>query len=280
VLIATPPPSHAALVAEAAAAGMAILLEKPIAYSLAEAEAAALAVERAGVPCMVAYQRRYDDDCLKVRELLEEGAIGEVRAALSLCRLVFASVFRAYASTDKRRADLPGQDLPPDWLAENSIHHLNLLRFWLGEVRHLHGAVYRGPGHDLGQVTLEFERGVLVSHHQLRGMGCGEEITLYGSKGNLTIELAYPHRPWRAPRLTLFTIDPPGWREIALARTSPYTNQLAHFVEFARGAAPNRSDLRDSLRDLVLCKAIVDAAVHIEPPAQLPSRQAPARGRE
>lgn len=271
VFIATPPPTHADLIAEAAAAGLPILVEKPVAYSLADARRAVDAVERAGVPCLVGYHRRYDDDCLKVKALLEEGAIGEVRAAVSLCRLALPSVYRVYLPTTKAPRDAAGQDLPPDWLAENSIHHINLLRFWLGDVARLHGAVYRARDHDLGQVTLEFESRVLVSHHQLRGMECGEEITLYGARGSIRAELWYPHRPYRFPRVTVFTADPAERREPMFARASPYTNQIAHFVRVVREGAPIRSTLRDSCRDLEICREILDRAVYLDDAPSSPS---------
>ena len=146
----------------------------------------------------------------------------------------------------RRRCPLPPeplQELPPDWLAENSIHHVNLLRYWLGDVVRVHGAVYRDDDHNLGIVTLEFQNRVLVSHHQLRGMECGEEITLYGTKGNIRVELWYPHRPYRFPRVTHFTVDPPGWTELAFPRSSPYTNQIRHFAKVVRDGAENRSGL-------------------------------------
>lgn len=264
VFIATRAPTHASLIKEAAAAGKAILVEKPVAYSLSEAREAAAAVEEAGVHCLVGYHRRYDDDCAKVKEMLAEGAIGEVRAAVSLCRLSFPSVYRSYSQVGGGAHSEPVQDVPPDWLAENSIHHLNLMRFWLGDVKAVHSAVYRADDHNLGVVILEFDNRVLVSHHQLRGMECGEEITVYGSKGNIRVELWYPHRPYRFPRVTHFTIDPPGWREIAFPRRSPYTNQIDHFVKVMRGGAPNHSTLHDSCRDLEILMQILDRAVYLD----------------
>jgi predicted dehydrogenase len=262
VLIAAPAPAHAALIEAAARAGKHILVEKPIAYSLAEARAAIDAVETAGIVCMVAYHRRYDDDCLRVKRLLDDGALGEVRAAASFCRLVLPSVYRSYAPVAPAPRSNAPQDLPPDWLAENSVHHLNLLRFWLGEVSAIHGAVYRADDHDLGIVTLSFGN-VLVSHHQFRGMECGETVSLYGTAATLHVELWYPHRPYAFPRLTLFRAGPPAERtELIAARASPYTNEIAHFAALLRGEAENRSTLADSYRDLELLRDILARATY------------------
>ncbi len=268
VILCTPAPSHVRLISEAAAAGKAILVEKPVAYDLHEARQAIATVNDTGVKCMVAYHRRYDNDCLHVKKLITDGAIGSVRAAVSLCRLAFPSHYRRYSETGGTAGRGGQHDLPSDWLTENSIHHINLLRFWLGDVARVHSAVYRDLDHNLGAITLEFQDQVLVTHHQLRGMECGEEITVYGTLGNLRVELWYPHRPYRFPRTTLFLLQPPGWQELMIPRDSPYTNEIVQFIRYVRGEAPMWSDLADSYRDLEVMSEILTRAVYIAPGAK------------
>jgi predicted dehydrogenase len=264
VLIATPPATHSQLIAVAARAGKHILVEKPVAYALAEAREAIQVVDAAGVTCMVAYHRRYDDDCLKIKRLLQEGALGDVRAAASFCRLAFPSIYRSYAVVRPTPRTNRPQDLPPDWLAENSIHHINLLRFWLGEVTALHSAIYRADDHNLGIVTLSFGD-VLASHHQLRGMECGETVSLYGTDATLHVELWYPHRPYAFPKVTLFRTKPHAERtELIQPRTSPYTNEIAHFASLLRGEVENRSTLADSYRDLEVLRDILAQARYVQ----------------
>ena len=264
ILLCTRAPTHLALLRQAAEAGKHILLEKPVAYSLTEAEEAIAVIQRTGVRCMLAYHRRYDDDCRWVRNALAEDAIGEVRAAVSLCRVALPSHYRILAPVSKRPFVPSGQDLEDDWLTENSIHHVNLLRFWLGDPVRVHSALYRASDHNLGIVTLEFPQQVVVSHHQLRGMDCGEEITLYGTRGSLRIELWYPHRPYRFPRITRFTPDPPRWEEIAIARDSPYANEIEYFRRLVRGeTTENDSSIADSYRDLAILREIRNRAVYL-----------------
>jgi myo-inositol 2-dehydrogenase/D-chiro-inositol 1-dehydrogenase len=260
VLIATPAPTHAQLVRLAASAGKHVLLEKPIAYDLEEARATIATVRASGVICMVAYHRRYDDDCLRVKALIEEGSLGAPRAAVSLCRLVFPSFYRTYAPIAPKATPVP-QDLPSDWLAENSIHHINLLRFWLGEVTAVHSAIYRERNHDLGIVALSCGE-TLVSHHQLRGMECGEEISIYGSEATLHCELWYPHRPYSHPRIRLFRKEPASRTELIMPRRNPYANEIAHFAELIGGKAENRSTLEDSYRDLAVLRDVLAAATY------------------
>ncbi len=263
VILCTPTSTHVDLIEEAAVAGKAILVEKPLSYCLSDARRAVEAVTRSGVRCMVAYHRRFDDDCLKVKALIAEGAIGEVRAAVSLCRLALPSYYRQYAAVGSSVGAGAGQDLPADWLTENSIHHLNLLRFWLGEVVRIHSAVYRNRDHNLGMITLEFPHGILATHHQLRGMDCGEQITVYGTRGNLCVELWYPHRPYRFPRTTLFAVDPPRWEEIVIPRTSPYTNEVSCFLKYVRGEGEMWSGLEDAYRDLEALQMILGQATYV-----------------
>lgn len=260
VLIATPAPTHVDLIAAAAKAGKHILVEKPIAYSLAEARQAMEIVDRAGVHCLVAYHRRYDDDCLKVRDMIAGGELGEIRAASSFCRLAMPSHYRGYTEI-RPGAVAPRQDLPSDWLAENSIHHLNLMRFWLGDVSAVHNATYRASDHNLGIVTLSFGD-VIASHHQLRGMECAEEISVYGSEATVHVDLWYPHRPYRFPRITVFSASAGTRTELIRARVNPYTNEIRHFTDLLAGKAENRSTLADSYRDLEVLVSILDAAVY------------------
>ena len=76
VYVATPPASHAEYVIRAAAAGKPVYVEKPMALSVAEAEAMVSACEAAGVPLFVAYYRRALPRFAFVRERIAAGAIG------------------------------------------------------------------------------------------------------------------------------------------------------------------------------------------------------------
>ena len=67
---------HADLVEEAAAAGKGILLQKPMATTLADCDRIIAAVETHDVPFSMAYQMRQDPVNVKMKELLDAGAIG------------------------------------------------------------------------------------------------------------------------------------------------------------------------------------------------------------
>ncbi|MFW6060854.1 MAG: Gfo/Idh/MocA family protein, partial [Phycisphaeraceae bacterium] len=78
VVVAAETAHHADLVEQAAAAGKAIVMQKPLALTLEQADRMVAAVERAGVPFTMAWQMRVDAQNLKMKRLIEDGSIGRV----------------------------------------------------------------------------------------------------------------------------------------------------------------------------------------------------------
>lgn len=78
VYVAAPNHLHRELVEAAASAGKHVLCEKPLAPTIAEAEAMVGACEAAGVVCATAFDQRFHAAHRRLRGLLEEGALGTV----------------------------------------------------------------------------------------------------------------------------------------------------------------------------------------------------------
>jgi len=81
VAICTSTDTHVDLVVAAAKAGKAIFCEKPVSLDLAEVDRALAAVEAAGVPFMVGFNRRFDPGHKAVRDAVASGALGDVHIA-------------------------------------------------------------------------------------------------------------------------------------------------------------------------------------------------------
>src|SRR5690606_8485695 len=79
VYVATPPSTHARYAIQAMHAGKPVYVEKPMALDAGECEAMLEASRATGMPLFVAYYRRALPRFLKVRELLDAGAIGAPR---------------------------------------------------------------------------------------------------------------------------------------------------------------------------------------------------------
>ncbi len=78
VAICTSTDTHVDLVVAAAQAGKAILCEKPVSLDLSEVNRALSAVEAAGVPFMVGFNRRFDPGHASVYDAVRSGAIGDL----------------------------------------------------------------------------------------------------------------------------------------------------------------------------------------------------------
>ncbi len=76
VAICTTTDTHAALIAAAAQAGKAIFCEKPVSLDLAELDAALAAVEAAGVPFQIGFNRRFDPAHAAVAAAVADGTVG------------------------------------------------------------------------------------------------------------------------------------------------------------------------------------------------------------
>jgi predicted dehydrogenase len=78
VIIATPPSTHVALACEVIAAGKHVLVEKPLATSVADAELVVAAADSAGTVLMVGHTFEYNSAVWKLRELVSSSELGEL----------------------------------------------------------------------------------------------------------------------------------------------------------------------------------------------------------
>jgi len=122
-IVASPPACHAQQAVELLEAGAAVLCEKPLASSLAEAEAIVAAAERPGAVLAVGMVRRYLPAAKAIRWLLRSGALG----ALQRIRWLEGGRFRwPVESLDYFRPEVGGV------LSDIGVHVLDLLQWWLG----------------------------------------------------------------------------------------------------------------------------------------------------
>ena len=263
--------AHAPLVEAVAAAGKHILVEKPLCHSPSEARAIVEAVERHGVHLMVGYMRRFDDIVLEAKRLLDAGGIGRLKSIATVFHLAFPAAFHRVVDLDpeappssgsgsgseRPAARLPNDLLPDDAIMEQSVHHLNLVRFLGGEVREVAGVPLE-PGNS--HVLMLLDNGVVVNHCHLGNAGHGEEFRLYGEEGMIHARLGSPHFPYRFPELTWFSRADGEEKRRLFPVASPYQQELEAFAALVREGAPNPSPAADALRDLELIARIHEAA--------------------
>jgi predicted dehydrogenase len=78
IVVATPNRSHVAMARLAVAAGLPVVVDKPLAATSAEGRDVVEEAQRRGVPLTVFQNRRWDGDFLTVRRLMGEGVLGTV----------------------------------------------------------------------------------------------------------------------------------------------------------------------------------------------------------
>jgi predicted dehydrogenase len=82
VVLATPNQMHVEQTLDCIAAGVPVLVEKPVAHTLAAGIRLCDAVEAAGVPVLVGHHRRHSSIMAKAVEVIESGVLGKVVAVV------------------------------------------------------------------------------------------------------------------------------------------------------------------------------------------------------
>jgi predicted dehydrogenase len=137
VYVATTPDSHCDYVLRCAAAGKPALVEKPMAMDTGQCEAMLAACRSAGVPLWVAYYRRALPRFLKVRELVQSGAIGTVRMVVSRQFQPYRTQAQANPGSPPWRIEMArsGGGLFVDMVS----HTLDFLDFVFGPIEQIRG---------------------------------------------------------------------------------------------------------------------------------------------
>ena len=134
VYIATPPDSHLDFTRRAALAGKRVLVEKPMARTVAECEAMIAACDAAGVPLHVAYYRRFYPKFQAAKQLLDAGVLG---------RPVSITLQMAKPKSAAPDSPLPWRLLPEisggGLFMDTGVHRLDIILFLLGNLTDIRG---------------------------------------------------------------------------------------------------------------------------------------------
>jgi predicted dehydrogenase len=185
VVIGTPHPLHAEPAIRAAKAGVHVLVEKPMAATVADCDAMLAAARKSGVVLGVISQRRFYQPVLRMRAAIDAGKIGTP----------VLGVFQMYSWRD------PSYYLSDPWrgkwdtegggvLVNQSPHHLDVLLWFMGPAEEVsgHWANLNHPTvevEDTAVATVRFKNGglgsILASLSQKPGLH--SKIHIHGSNG-------------------------------------------------------------------------------------------------
>ena len=194
IYIATPPSSHATFAIMAMRAGKPVYIEKPLAASYNDCIRINRISEQTGVPCFVAYYRRYLPYFQKVKEIIENGTIGKVINV----QLRFSVPPRDLDY--KNEKELPWR-LQPDiagggYFYDLAPHQIDLLQNIFGVITRAHGypanRAHLYKAEDTVSACFFFENGVTGSGswcfvgHESSKEDC---IEIIGDKGSLSFSV-------------------------------------------------------------------------------------------
>jgi myo-inositol 2-dehydrogenase/D-chiro-inositol 1-dehydrogenase len=256
IVIASPTPTHADYVEQAAASGRAIFCEKPIDLSEERVRRCLAAVRSAGVVLMTGFNRRFDPHVASLKRRLDDGEIG----ALELLTII---------SRDPSPPPLSYVENSGGLFRDMMIHDLDMARFLLGEEPVevsaaasclVDPAIGAAGDVDTALVMLRTASGRLcqISNSRRAAYGYDQRIEAHGASGLLQMGNVIPTNV-RVATASGFRSDPvlPFFLERYAAA---YRAELDAFVKAARGEGPVRPDGEDGLRALLLANAAVEAA--------------------
>ncbi len=195
--LCTPPFAREEYAKTAAGAGIHVLIEKPMARNVAEADRIIAACESAGVVLGALFQFRFTPLPRQIKRDLDGGRLG--RIFLADCYAKWWREPAYYASSAWRgRRDLEGGAV----LINQAIHSIDLLQWLAGPVRRIAGrvktAVHLIEMEDVATATLEFASGALgtLVASTATYPGYSERIELHGDGGSLILNQGQGVADW------------------------------------------------------------------------------------
>jgi len=277
--------SHAPIAVAAAAAGLHVLVEKPMCFSVAEGKEMISAAENAGTVLMVGYDKRYDPayarlleakrtlhDLRLLRITTLESPIAPYIQHYNLRRggPLPKALNQTLSEDDDARVDaaIPGADALSRWayrnvLLDSMVHELNAMRGMMGEPDSLEFVDIRETGltaifkYGTAQCVLIWVDLPVIARYQM-------EFALYSPERRMT--LSFPS-PFLRSMPTMLIIEDGEANSPYSSRSEQVTSyresfkeELMHFHDCVTGGRTPVTSGPDSLHDIALCEALV--AVH------------------
>lgn len=185
VIVASETNKHADLCVAAAEAGKAVLLQKPMALTLADCDRIIAAVEKAGVWFSLAYQMRCDLQNIHMKRLVEEGAIG--RVGIVRRRHCIGVLFSPSFVEGPTRWHVLRETNRGMWM-DDASHPCDWLVWMFGKpksvIAEIDNVLTDVAPDDAGFAVFRYPEGMMAEIHNASITLAGENTTeIYGDKG-------------------------------------------------------------------------------------------------
>lgn len=227
VLIASSTDTHADLIIEAAKAGKHIFCEKPVDFKVEKIKEALAEVEKAGVKLQIGFNRRYDHNFSKVRELVDEGKVGDVHII-------------KITSRDPAPPPVEYIKVSGGLFLDMTIHDFDMARFLSGsEVEEVFAygtnlvseEIKEAGDIDTALISLKFKNGAIgvIDNSREAVYGYDQRVEVFGNKGVITADNDFPNSTMLSTA-EMVVSEKPQWFFLERYKES-YINELNDFVD-------------------------------------------------
>jgi len=274
VVLATPNALHHEQALQCVQAGVPILLEKPIASTVAQAQSIVQAAEKTGVAVLIGHHRAHSPIMALAKQVISQGQLGDLVAVQGSALFFKPDDYFVAGPWRKQPGGGP--------IALNLIHEIHNLRMLCGEIV----AVQAITSHtrrnfaveDTAVINLRFANGTLGSfilsdtaasarsweqtaqenpaYASYQDENCYHISGTLGSLSVPSMRLKTWKRPEERSWYTPFHCD-----VLNLQRQDPLQLQMQHFVQVVRGAVNPLVSARDGLQNLRVTEGVVQASV-------------------
>jgi predicted dehydrogenase len=273
VILATPNALHVPQALQCLAAGVSVLVEKPVATSVGQAQQLLHAAEHSRARVLVGHHRAHSPLMAQACELVHSGRLGRLVAVMGSATFYKPA---QYFADGPWRTQLGGGPI-----LINMIHEVHNLRMLCGEIAAVQAfasnAVRGFAVEDTVSINLRFDSGALGSFMLSDTAACArsweqtsQENPAYPSYGDedcyvITGTLGSLSVPTMRMKTYADVQDASWWRpftedRLSVQRQDPLARQMAHFVQVIRGQAQPLVSVRDGLQNLRVTEAIAEAA--------------------
>jgi predicted dehydrogenase len=273
VILATPNHLHVPQSLQCIAAGVPVMVEKPVATTVAEGAQLLKAANDAGVQVLIGHHRAHSPIMAKAKEVIDSGKLGKLVAVMGSATFVKPDHYYAEGAWRTKVGGGP--------ILINMIHEVHNLRMLCGDivaVQAFASNATRGyEVEDTVAINLRFASGVLGTFMLSDTAACprsweqtSQENKSYpsyadedcyvitGTNGSLSVPTM---RLKTYPRVE----DRSWWKEfevgvVGMVRDDPLKHQIEHFGAVIRGEAEPLVSAHDGLQNLRVTEAIAQAA--------------------
>jgi len=270
VVVAAETSMHAQLVEQAAAAGKTVVLQKPVALTMDEADRIVAAVEKAGVAFTIAWQMRVDPQNLRMKSIVESGVLGRlfmVRRRHGLSTHTWAGFDRSWHVDPALNRDI--------W-ADDAAHPIDFVYWLLGMpasvTAELGSLLNPRIPKDNGIAVFRYADGTFAEVVCSFTCVAGENTTeIVGEKGTVIqnygdVPSANVPRPEGAIGLKWYLIEAGQWTAADIPSPANHGERIAALAEpladFLHGRRPPIATAREGRDVLRLVLACYESADH------------------